>query len=396
MPSFAEMLTGAALEESTKDPGYGESLNKGAELGLAVQKAQTERAELEQKKQELQNMKHQTFTDDLAKAKGMSGKKLQGYLKFLKAKRDHLGLTEIYNDDTLDFITATPDNMGRFVALKGQVRDGQLTLDQALEKIEDKSQFLDVTPDMLSDLYKAAEGKIDAKEAQSRADAAAKAAMNRTEFSADASAKRAEEARKDAGNVEYSKQLSKSYKQYKLEGGRGTIKTNFDRLQDAKKALEGGKVQTGKGFTKWIGGSDFALDIVDPEVAKARDRIRSAIVGTLRPILGGQFAEKEGQRILDLSFNPRLSSDENAKRVAQELDGIKQRVIDKEKEFVKHGRMSPDDMTFKSRAKGDIKLTAKQKESFPKLSAEEQKKFLEGAAKKFDTTVEKIKKTLEN
>lgn len=51
--------------------------------------------------------------------------------------------------------------------------------------------------------------------------------------------------------------------------------------------------------------------------------MRSAVQDTLRPTLGAQFTEKEGQRIMDLAIDPRLGEEENlrrAKRLQQLID----------------------------------------------------------------------------
>lgn len=154
---------------------------------------------------------------------------------------------------------------------------------------------------------------------------------------------RAETTRQEVGNVERRRGAAKIFTEEYTKGGAATIRTNLARLKDAHSALSRGKIKTGEGLTKWIGGSDFALDIINPEVAATRDKIRSAIVSTLRPILGAQFAEAEGKRILALSFNTRLKSDENAARVRAEIQGIFDRVKSQEDEFVKQGFVKPEE-----------------------------------------------------
>lgn len=60
----------------------------------------------------------------------------------------------------------------------------------------------------------------------------------------------------------------------------------------------------------------------------ARENIQSAIQETLRPTLGAQFTEKEGERIMNLQYNENLDEAENKKR-AQEL----KRFIEKKVKF---------------------------------------------------------------
>jgi hypothetical protein len=51
--------------------------------------------------------------------------------------------------------------------------------------------------------------------------------------------------------------------------------------------------------------------------------IREVTTSSLKPILGGQFAEKEGERLLQLSFNPMSKASDNKRRLEMLYENIK-------------------------------------------------------------------------
>lgn len=58
----------------------------------------------------------------------------------------------------------------------------------------------------------------------------------------------------------------------------------------------------------------------------ARENIQSAIQETLRPTLGAQFTEKEGERIMNLQYNENLDEAENKKRATELKKFIEKKV----------------------------------------------------------------------
>lgn len=73
---------------------------------------------------------------------------------------------------------------------------------------------------------------------------------------------------------------------------------------------------------------DVVRQMTNPDAITARELVQSAITDTLRPTLGAQFTEKEGERIMNLQYNERGSDEENARR-AEQL----QKMIDKKVKF---------------------------------------------------------------
>lgn len=60
---------------------------------------------------------------------------------------------------------------------------------------------------------------------------------------------------------------------------------------------------------KWI------QDVLFPTSANTQEQIESTVQRSLRPILGAQFTEKEGERLISRVYNPRLDEQVNAKRI---------------------------------------------------------------------------------
>ncbi|MCL4824109.1 MAG: hypothetical protein KJZ57_07820, partial [Anaerolineales bacterium] len=60
---------------------------------------------------------------------------------------------------------------------------------------------------------------------------------------------------------------------------------------------------------------DAMLAATHPKAVATKEAIQEVAQRNLRLVLGAQFTEKEGERLIARVFNPRLSEAENAKRV---------------------------------------------------------------------------------
>lgn len=110
----------------------------------------------------------------------------------------------------------------------------------------------------------------------------------------------------------------------------------------------------------------------NPRAVKVKEAMQSAITDTLRPTLGAQFTEKEGERVMRLQVNEDLSDEENMRR-AQELQKFIDRKVeatdalfahiskhgnDDEFDFAKYGmertgrKVSPTNQDKRSRTAG--------------------------------------------
>lgn len=125
--------------------------------------------------------------------------------------------------------------------------------------------------------------------------------------------------------------FGKDYGDYAAGGGRASVDKNLGLLGEAIQDLSGPDEISG-GATNSIPllNSDAAQDVINPKQAAVRDKIRSAVQGTLKQVLGGQYTEREGQAIFNRAYNPRLSDDENIKRAKAELSSLSAMAGDKD------------------------------------------------------------------
>tara|TARA_R100001440_G_scaffold1525_1_gene4914 strand:- start:41 stop:1123 length:1083 start_codon:yes stop_codon:yes gene_type:complete len=123
-------------------------------------------------------------------------------------------------------------------------------------------------------------------------------------------------------NTPFMKDLQKESTKFLNESS--NLVGNINSLEDALKTLETSPDITGvlPGLVQNVGGDAF-LKLVLPQTANAKAQIESVVQESLKSILGAQFTEKEGERILQRVFDPAVSPQENAKRLKTVLDKLK-------------------------------------------------------------------------
>lgn len=104
-----------------------------------------------------------------------------------------------------------------------------------------------------------------------------------------------------------------------LSKDRPNLAANLPKVEKTLGILEDNPGLTGN-WTQQLFGSTGAT-LYSPDLKIAEESMQSAIQDTLRPTLGAQFTEKEGERIMNLAFNPGLPTEEN-KRRAKELQKV--------------------------------------------------------------------------
>ena len=135
--------------------------------------------------------------------------------------------------------------------------------------------------------------------------------------------------------------FAKDYNDFAAQGGIASIQKNISKLENAKSLL------TKKGGPNLTGGvlgptPDFIKNVAFPEAISVRDDVESVIQQSLRQILGGQFAEKEAERLIQRSYNENLDEATNAKRLQGTIDELKTMAKAKEeaaKYFEKNGTL---------------------------------------------------------
>lgn len=95
-------------------------------------------------------------------------------------------------------------------------------------------------------------------------------------------------------------------------GGGQDMTAQIAQLKPVISALEAGQPITG---IRTAVQPDLLLAFTNPKALQAREAVEEVVQRNLRVILGAQFTEKEGERLISRAFNPKLPPEENAKRV---------------------------------------------------------------------------------
>jgi hypothetical protein len=99
--------------------------------------------------------------------------------------------------------------------------------------------------------------------------------------------------------------------QWESGGGQDMV-AQIAQLKPVIADLEAGKPITGISVAVQ---PDLLLAMTNPKALQNREAVEEVVQRNLRVILGAQFTEKEGERLISRAFNPRLPPAENAKRV---------------------------------------------------------------------------------
>lgn len=114
-----------------------------------------------------------------------------------------------------------------------------------------------------------------------------------------------------AGREAVDKKYAEDYLQWTQGGGADAI-GNVAQIGTVLQQLEQGRQLTGP----MIGiQPDFILALTNPNAADAKQRVEEVVQRNLRTVLGAQFTEKEGERLIARAYNPTLSPQQNAARL---------------------------------------------------------------------------------
>lgn len=338
MASFAEMMLAKGLENSTQVPDIAGSMAKGAELATHVQQVQTQRDQLEQQKADLRDKKIQEMTEDLQKVKDIpGGKALQGYKTFLNNKAMTYKVNDIFNKDTIDLITAAPENIERFTVLRDDVLNGRKTMQQAVDALKDPSQFYNITPNMLGDLYEASKTRVQANEAMNRAGVVAAAAGERQTERINAEP-----------IIDQEKKTREIFTKLKAAGGNAAVDRQLEKLNKVLADIDSGKVQTG-GFLRGISGkSSTAQATIMPELKAAKDAVLGA-VPLKEQLADPNPSEFQIKDALSRAWDDALPTAENRRRVQLMIDEIKSKRAGANSEFKRFGLPPLDEAPAKKK-----------------------------------------------
>jgi hypothetical protein len=95
-------------------------------------------------------------------------------------------------------------------------------------------------------------------------------------------------------------------------GGGQDMTAQIAQLKPVIQALEAGQPITGM---KVAVQPDLLLAMTNPKALQSREQVEEVVQRNLRTVLGAQFTEKEGERLIARAYNDKLPPEENAKRV---------------------------------------------------------------------------------
>lgn len=116
------------------------------------------------------------------------------------------------------------------------------------------------------------------------------------------------------GQKALDEEYGKEYAKRVSEGGYADAEKGIIQLKDAISQLGKTDAATGPGVGLIPKG---ARDILLPGGAAIQDAVEEVVQRNLRLVLGAQFTEKEGNRLIARAYNPRLSEAENIKRLTR-------------------------------------------------------------------------------
>lgn len=116
------------------------------------------------------------------------------------------------------------------------------------------------------------------------------------------------------GQKALDQQFGKDYADWKANGGFSGIQTQLKQLRDAHARLGSGKNLTGPVLGRM---PDFVTSFTNPDAVDVRQETHGAIQASLRQILGAQFTEEEGKRIMNITYDPSLPEHTNRLRVTR-------------------------------------------------------------------------------
>lgn len=133
--------------------------------------------------------------------------------------------------------------------------------------------------------------------------------------------------------------FGQEYAQLVPGGGFADIQKGIEQLRGVVTDLKSSTTLTGP-----IVGSvpDAVGKFINPKAIAAREAVEEVVQRNLRLILGAQFTQKEGERLIARAFNPRLDEKENVERVTRLLGAMEKAYRAKlaaAKHYEEHGTM---------------------------------------------------------
>jgi hypothetical protein len=125
--------------------------------------------------------------------------------------------------------------------------------------------------------------------------------------------------------------FGEEYSNYIALGGKSVVDRQLQEIDDVISMIDRGYNISGKDVSSVAALGDTALSSYSKRALEARDKIGGVVQSNLRAILGGQFAQKEGEALLARAYNLAASPEDNKKRLLALRQQIADAVAAKEK-----------------------------------------------------------------
>jgi hypothetical protein len=115
------------------------------------------------------------------------------------------------------------------------------------------------------------------------------------------------------------KEFAKEYVAFRAAGGYADTVKQLDQLKGVLASLRSGRNLTGPALGRT---PDLIRGFTNEESIATRDAVEEVVQRNLRLVLGAQFTEREGERLIARAYNEKLSEAENAKRLERLITQI--------------------------------------------------------------------------
>jgi hypothetical protein len=138
---------------------------------------------------------------------------------------------------------------------------------------------------------------------------------------------------------EVDKKFSQEYADFVAGGGVADVEKQLTQLSGVLGQLETDKSLTGP-FRGML--PDTVRSVTNPPAVAAKNAVEEVVQRSLRAVLGAQFTEKEGERLIARAYNPQLSVAENevrVRRLAEQIQRMAQSKIDAARHYEQYGTL---------------------------------------------------------
>ncbi len=134
------------------------------------------------------------------------------------------------------------------------------------------------------------------------------------------------------GVEQLDKEFAKNYQEFRFGGGYAGVKKNLDQLKDVVGKLKQKGDITGTWSEKFLPESvaDRLRAVGREDAQDVKDTVEQVIQQSLRQTLGAQFTEKEASRLIERSYNPKLSDEKNIERLEKTIEQLDQMAREKD------------------------------------------------------------------